>query len=167
VKKRYLYLLLFAIPGFFIAALFAFFILAAVAGVFWIFLFGDNTWPDATQWILPLALFLVFAVAWAIAMVVGYKTGKNLESSGILNRKHILVAIAFTIAPLLFMYLYQLKVGNIGTQPDSILCGNYCMQAGYNASETSPGEADQKACTCLHSGAVILKVPVTAIRSSE
>jgi hypothetical protein len=57
-----------------------------------------------------------------------------------------------------------IKVGNIGPQPDSILRGDYCMQAGYHTSERIPGQPAEKVCTCREKGEVVLKAPVTDFR---
>jgi hypothetical protein len=38
----------------------------ALAGVFWIFVFGDDRWPDWTNYVLGLAALAFGLTAWAI-----------------------------------------------------------------------------------------------------
>ena len=59
VQRRHLYVLTFSVPAL-LAAFLASAVLTAVAGGFlWIFVFGDNTWPDYSTWILGGVFVLI------------------------------------------------------------------------------------------------------------
>ncbi len=45
MKKRYLYTLLFLVPGLFVSLLITLAVFAAVFGALWLYVFGDSTWP--------------------------------------------------------------------------------------------------------------------------
>jgi len=79
MKKRYLYSLLFGIPGFFVALIISFLLFGVTAGVLWVFVFGDNPWPSFTEKILPGLFVLAFLVAWIIFIGIGFVIGRRLE----------------------------------------------------------------------------------------
>ena len=161
MKKRILYSLLFAVPGFFFSLIIAFALTGFAAGFFWIFVFGDNPWPESIGTVLPLLMILFFLVPWFLFIWVGCTTGKKLETEAGVNKKHILASVGFTVAPILFIALYQLKVGNIGSKADSQLCDNFCQQKGYSGSAMVPTESSDKSCVCFDdSGREVLNVPV-------
>jgi hypothetical protein len=168
MKKRYLYSLLFALPGFVISLVMAFAVFGAAAGFLWLFVFGDNNWPDSTEKILPVLLVLTFLVLWIASIAAGYVTGKKFEADPELNKKHLLASAGLTIAPILFIVLYQLQVGNLGTKPDSVLCSDFCLGKGYSFSEMPPKNSGDKGCVCLDaSGKEALRVPLAKIFPEE
>lgn len=161
MKKRILYFLLFAVPGFFFSLITAFALTGFTAGFFWIFVFGDNTWPESIGTILPLLMILFFLVPWFLSFWIGYTTGKRLESEAGVNKKHVLASVSLTVASILFIALYQFNIGNIGSKADSQLCNDFCQQKGYPASATVPTESNDKSCVCFDaSGREVLNVPV-------
>jgi hypothetical protein len=164
MKKRYFYSLLFGIPGFVISAVFSFIIFEALAGVLWIYVFGDNPWPSLIDKILPVLFALVFLTIWIITIVVGFIIGKRLEKNQVLNKKHVLVSIGVTIIPILFVVLYQMSVGNIGPKSDGERCGDFCSQRGYSGSSMPPEDSGERNCICIdNSGVEIIKVPMDSI----
>jgi hypothetical protein len=161
MKKRILYSLLFAVPGFFFSLIIAFALTGFAAGFFWIFVFGDNPWPESIGTILPLLMILFFLVPWLLSIWVGFTTGKRLETEPELNKKHVLVSVCLTIVPILLIALHQLNVGNIGPKTDGQLCNEICQQKGYSASAMVPTESSDKSCTCFDdSGREVLNIPV-------
>lgn len=164
MKKRYLYSILFGIPGFFVSGLISLAFFGAAAGVLWIFVFGDDPWPPITDVILPVLLAFVFLSVWLAAVTTGFVIGKHLKSNPIVNKKHILVSLFATLIPLLFIVLYMVSVGNIGAKSDSVRCSDYCSQKGYSASVVSPQYAGEVTCGCIdNSGQEKIKVPVDTI----
>jgi hypothetical protein len=91
MKKRYLYALLFGIPGFFVSGMIALFVFGGAIGILWIYVFGDNPWPVSTDTVLSALLVLVFLSLWIASIAVGYAIGKRLESDPVWNRTHILI----------------------------------------------------------------------------
>ncbi|MDQ1331615.1 MAG: hypothetical protein QG578_1883 [Thermodesulfobacteriota bacterium] len=168
MKKRYLYALLFGIPGFFVSVIISFIVFGAAAGISWIYLFGDDPWPAAIEKVLPILFVITFLIAWITSVIFGFAAGKKLEKNPDLNKKHILVSIGVTIAPILLMILHQFSVGNIGPKPDSILCSDYCAQKGYAGSGMPPRDSGDRSCSCFdNSGREVLKVPIDSIDTGK
>jgi len=134
MKKRYLYALLFGIPGFFVAGILSMIVFGVLAGTLWIFVWDDNPWPAWTEKLLPALFGLVFLLAWIALIVVGYQTGKRLESDSKLSPGYIVVAGSLTQMFVLLILLQQFSVGNMGPKSDSALCSDYYSRNGYAAS---------------------------------
>ncbi len=164
MKSRYIYSILFGIPGLLLSL-----ILAAVAsglalGVLWIFVFGDNPWPSSVENTLPALFGLVFLIVWLGSLTIGFKTGRRLEQVPRFNRKHILISIGATISLSLLIVLSQTSVGNLGQKSDDVRCSDFCSQSGYPASSMPPRDSGDRSCSCLDkSGVVILTVPIDSI----
>ena len=168
MKKRYLYSLLFAIPGFFISVIISFVVFGSVAGFFWIYIFGDKSWPSSIEKILLILFVMVFLILWVTSITIGFIAGKKLEKDPALNMKHILVSSGITIAPILLIILHQLSVGNIGPKYDNILCSEFCSEKGFSGSGMPPRNSGEKNCSCYdNSGMEIIKVPIDSIISSN
>ena len=168
MQRRFLYAFLFGVPGFFISLLIAFILFGAVAGLLWSFVFGDNPWPAATETILPLLLVLTFLMLWTASIAVGFLFGKKLETEPELNKKHIMISVGLTLAPMLFIALHQLRVGNLGPKNDSQICSDFCRQKGYATSGMPPKNAGDRSCLCYDdSGHEIFNVPIDRIHPRE
>jgi hypothetical protein len=164
MKKRYLYALLFAIPGFFIAGIFSLFVFGASLGFLWLFVFGDNPWPLSMETVLPILLVLTFLILWIALILLGYVIGKRLETDSALNRKHILLSAALTLVFILFIILQQWSVGNIGPKSDSMLCSDYCRVEGYSGSGMPPQVSGDRSCSCYdNSGNEAIRIPLDTI----
>ena len=164
MKKRYLYALLFGIPGFFIAGIFSLFIFGAALGFLWLFVFGDNLWPVSTETVLPILLVLTFLILWISLILLGYVIGKRLETDSALNRKHILLSAVLTLMFILFIILQQWSVGNIGPKSDSMLCSDYCSAQGYSGSGMPPQVSGDRTCSCYDdSGNEAIQIPLDMI----
>ena len=167
MKKRYLYALLFGIPGLFVSGVIALFVFGALMGVLWLFVFGDNPWPLSTDKVLPTLLVLVFLLLWIASIMTGYAIGKRLESDPTLNRVHILISGGLTLLFILFIVVQQFSVGNLGPKSDSMLCSDFCTQRGYSASGTPPQNSGDRSCICYdNSGNEALKVPWDSVDSN-
>lgn len=168
MKRRYQYTLLFGIPGLFISALAAFFIFGATAGFLWLFVLGDDRWPDPVNQLLPLLLAVVFLAIWFVSIGLGYRTGKRLEPDERINRKHLLISAGLTVAPILVIVLHQLSVGNLGPKSESELCSDYCRANGSVVSELSAQNAGDRSCTCYDgSGRQLIRTPVSDIMTAQ
>lgn len=164
MTKRYLYSLLFAIPGLFFSLLISFAVFAAAAGVLWIYAFGDEPWPSSAGTALPLLFALVLLTVWGAVIAAGFVVGKRLEKDPVLNKKHVLISAGMTIASLLLIVLHQFSVGNLGPKSDSLLCSEFCAQKGYPGSGLPPRDSGDTTCSCFDdSGRVIIMVPVESI----
>ena len=168
MRKRYIYSILFGVPGFLISLIISFIIFGMVTGLLWLYFFGDNPWPQTTEKTLPLFFVLMFFLLWIAFITVGYIIGKNLEQEPGVNKKHVVVSLILTITPLLLIVIHQVRVGNIGPRSDSILCSDFCSQNGYSASGMPPIKSGQEVCTCYDEfGNEALKVPINDIVLSK
>lgn len=163
MKKRYLYALLFGIPGLFVAGIADLFLLGGLAGILWLFVFGDNPWPFPTDEVFAILLVLVFLALWIVLILTGYKIGKRLESDPALNWRHILLSGGITALMILFIVFQQL-MENLSPKTDSTLCHEFCVQHGYSASGTPPRDSGDRSCVCLDDfGNEGLKVPLDSL----
>lgn len=161
MPKRYLYSLLFGLPGLFVAGIISILLFGAVAGIFWIFIFGDNPWPPAAQMVISILFVIVFLALWIGFILLGYWFGKRLENDPALNRNHVLLSAGLTLLFILFILLYQWNVGNIGPNSDSVLCSDFCSQHGYSGSGMPPEASDNRLCSCYDaSGNEGLTIPL-------
>jgi hypothetical protein len=161
VKKRYIYSILFGIPGLLVSAYITFVVAGITAGALWLFVFGDNPWPAAAGTLFPISLALVFLTGWFAWIALGFGIGKHLEPNPVLNKKHILVSLAVTLIPILLMASYQWSVGNIGPKSEGERCSNYCSLKGFSASSLSPQNAGERSCSCLDQfGVEKIKIPL-------
>lgn len=164
MKKRHIYSILFGIPGLIVSAIVSFAVSGFAAGVLWIFVFGDNPWPSVIEKIFPFLLALVFLTVWFACIRIGFVIGKQLEQNPVLNKKHVLVSIALTLIPILFIVFYQFQVGNIGPKSEGVRCSDFCSQKGYSASSMPPQNSGKRTCSCLNNfGLEIIKVPIDSL----
>jgi len=164
MKKRYVYSLLFGIPGFFIAVILSLVIFGVTAGILWVYAFGDNPWPSSAGGILSVSFVLIFLTVWASFIAIGFVTGRRLEKDPFLNKSHVLISGGLTIVFILFIVLQQFSVGNLGPKSDSALCSDYCTLNGYPASGMPPQDSGDRTCSCYDDfGNEALKVPLNSI----
>ena len=164
MKKRYLYALLFGIPGLLVAGLIAIVIFTGVMGILWLYVFGDDAWPAYTEQVVSSLFVFIVIVLWLTSIVVGYAIGKRFENDPPLNRNHILTSMALTIMLLLLMLFQQWRVGTLGPKSDSVICSDFCTQHGYSGSGMPPQISGDRTCSCYDSsGNETLKVPLESI----
>jgi hypothetical protein len=164
MKRRYIYLLLFGLPGIFVSAIISLAVFGAAAGMLWLYVFGDSPWPASSGSLLTLLLTLVFLAVWSASFVSGYVFGKRREKDPILNRRHVLASLGITLGTILLIVMYQVGVGNIGLQSDSTICSDFCARQGYSASSMPPRDSGERTCSCLDQfGKTIVTVPLKSI----
>jgi hypothetical protein len=164
MQKRYIYSLLFGVPGFLVSLIISSLLVGASAGFLWIYVFGDNPWPASGEKMLSLVFLLIFLTSWVVFIVVGFVIGKNAEKDPALSTKHIMVSAAAVIVLIVLIVLYQLSVGNIGAKSDSILCAEFCSGKGYGGSGVTPKDSGDLRCSCFDEyGQEVMKVPMDGI----
>jgi len=164
MKKRYLYALLFGIPGLFVSGMISLLIFGGVIGILWLFVFGDDPWPASPGNMLSSLRVFVFLILWITSLITGYGIGKKLENDPALNWTHILISGGLTLLLILFIVLQQWSVGNLGPKSEGTLCQEFCTQKGYSASGTPPQDSGDRSCICLDDfGNEGLKVPLDSI----
>lgn len=149
MRKRYLYTLLFGLPGLVLALVLAALAVGAAAGGLWLFVYGDAPWPALTGTLLPTLAGAVFLVIWGGSLAWGYAVGRRLETDPRLDRRHLWLAAGLTLVLLVVIALQQLGVGNLGSPSPSLLCSDFCRDHGYAASSLTPRDAGERICSCL------------------
>jgi len=85
------------------AALAAF---AFAAGVSWVFLFGDEPWPAAVQWVLPLLALFVGLIVFAAVLIMVSRYGRMQAAAQSANPvRERRKAILLVFAPLMLIAL--------------------------------------------------------------
>ena len=64
---------------------------AALTGLLWLYVFGDNPWPASSETIISGLFVVAFGVLWIGFIALGYLVGRKLEKESRLNRMHILI----------------------------------------------------------------------------
>ena len=161
MKRRYVYLLLFALPAAIAAALFSVTIFGIITGALWVFVLGDDPWP---KWIgtgVGLLAALVFLVVFALILKVAFEAGKRQEAATKLSSVHVGYSLAATVALIALIIAHQYTVGNLGKPSNSILCADYCRAKGFNTSRMPPEDEGNRLCGCLDSnGSEVITVPL-------
>lgn len=160
MRKRHAYVLLFGVPGLFIALILALLVCASASGFLWLYRFGDQPWPATTGLLLTSLLAGTFLILWAASLAGGYLVGKRLETRPGLNRRHLLMSAALTVAPVLLLVLHQWSIGNLGPRPDSLVCRDLCLEKGFPASGMPPQESGDRSCLCFEAGQEVLRLPL-------
>jgi len=164
MKKRYLYSLLFGIPGLFVSGIISILAFGAFAGILWLYMLGDDPWPAAAETILSVLFVLMLLTLWMGFIILGYAVGRRLEKIPTLNRSHVLFSAGLTLFFILLMVFYQWQIGNIGPQSNSRLCSEFCTQHGYSGSGMQPERSGDKTCSCYDdSGNEALRIPLDHI----
>jgi len=149
MKKRYVYLLLFLVPGLFTSLLITLALFGAVYGTFWLFVYGDSAWPDWTEQVMPILMLVIFSGIWIGTIVTGYCVGKKLETSPGFDFRHLWLSLGATLLPIVIMLLHQFSIGNLGPKSDGQLCSEYCSGLGYDMSSMSPRDFGEQTCSCI------------------
>lgn len=170
MKKRYLYALIFCIPAFLVALIASFVVFGGVVGILWLYVFGDNPWPQGIDLYLLIPFVLVFTGIWSTLLIVAYKTGKAREAD--INsspKKAVIVAFGTTAVLVLFIAFQQWRVGNIGPTSINVACSDYCKDNGYNTSMIPPRDSSAESdasCNCLDAkGQIAITTPMTTLRA--
>ena len=147
-----------------VAAIAAFVVAGLGGGILWLFVYGDDTWPQAAETVVTLVAVVASLVTLAALSSASYSFGKKRESSVGLSWQH--VALAFGVSTLLpaLVLLHQLSVGNIGPQSDSLLCSDFCTARNFGSS-SFPQDGT---CRCYGSdGSEALNVSMNSVRAKQ
>lgn len=161
MKKRYVYSLLFGIPGLFLSGILSIFLFGAFLGVLWLFMFGDHAWPAFSETLVAALFTLVVLGVWMGFIVLGYFVGKRLEHDPVLNRNHVLISVGLTVIMLLLILFQQWSAGNLGPNSDTAICSDFCAQHGFSGSGVAPENTGNRICSCYDdTGNEALRIPV-------
>jgi hypothetical protein len=138
--------------------------LAASAGVLWLFVYGDNPWPPVTSTFLGMLFVLGGAGLWLALLSVAYMVGRQQEVRPTINIGHVALSIGATIVLLGMIVVRVAGVNIFRTESDSLVCADFCRAAGFAASGTSPRNADDRTCGCYDAqGREVRQVPLSEL----
>jgi hypothetical protein len=165
MRRRHLYVFMFSVPGLLASLLVSFAVFGAAAGVLWLFVYGDETWPPVAGHILMVLFAVTAAGSWLALMRLAYAAGRRAESSESLNRAHVLGAVLATVALPLVALSHQWGVGNIGLRTEGQACMDFCAGKGFSASAMPPRNSGERTCICLDAqGREAAKLPIDEVR---
>ncbi|MCI4569036.1 hypothetical protein [Lysobacter sp. CFH 32150] len=134
MKARFSYPLVFLLPNAMVAAIAAFVAAGLGGGILWLFVYGDDTWPQTAEYlVMGVAILASLATLTALSFA-SYSFGKRREASADLSWLHIALAVGISMLLPALALLHQLSVGNIGPQPDSLLCSDFCTAKKFGSS---------------------------------
>lgn len=161
MKRRYVYALIYAVPAFIVAAIVTVVVTVAIAGILWLFVYGDHPWPSFVDRYSPIFIVAVLATTWLALLSAVLAWGKRQEARASFDMKHVYFAAGATLSLVLLVLVQQRSVGNIGPQPDVIVCSDFCTARKFQASRFP----QDGTCGCYDTnGKEALRVPMSRIR---
>ena len=115
MKARFSYPLVFLLPCAMLASIAAVLAVGVGAGVAWLFVYGDDSWPDAAERIIMALSGVVALTSFATLLSASYFYGKRQESLGGLSRWHVAVAVAFAVFLPALVLIRQYQIGALGS----------------------------------------------------
>jgi hypothetical protein len=148
INRRHVYVLLFAVPALLVSIIAAALMLAASAGALWLFVYGDDPWPNTANVLLGAVFLLVAAALWLALLFVAYTVGRQQEGELSLNKRHVALSLGATVvlAAIIIVRLAGLNVA--GAQSDSVVCADLCRSQGFTASGLPPRDSGDRTCSC-------------------
>lgn len=148
INRRHVYVLLFAVPALLISIMAAALMLAASAGALWLFVYGDDPWPNTANVLLGAIFLLVAAALWLALLSVAYTVGRQQEGEPSLNKRHVALSLGATVvlAAIIIVRLVGLNVA--GARSDSVVCADLCRSEGFTASGLPPRDSGDRTCRC-------------------
>ncbi|MDP2692977.1 MAG: hypothetical protein Q8O88_05035 [bacterium] len=112
LKKRYLYSLLYGIPGFFVSI--PLYFISSISLLFICFPMDPHNFCSEHQSISLLFIPVFFLPWWIVFIRMGFVAGKKLEKDQSLNKKHILVSAGITAVFVLIIIIFLIiPIGGI------------------------------------------------------
>jgi hypothetical protein len=151
INRRHVYVLLFAVPALLVSIIAAALMLAASAGALWLFVYGDDPWPNTANVLLGAIFLLVAAALWLALLSVAYTVGRQQEGEPSLNKRHVALSLGATVvlAAIIIVRLVDLNVA--GVRSDSVVCADLCRSEGFTASGLPPRDSGDRTCSCYDS----------------
>lgn len=133
MRLRNRYLLLGVAWALFLAPATAYVVLRVVAGALWIHVFGDNPWPTATYWLIPVIGLVVFAATAMCCIYFAYRYGRQREVAAKdddpQERRNILL---LTLAPLALLVIASVAFWQRGLQQAEATAAIERREAAFN-----------------------------------
>lgn len=110
MRLRNGYLLAGVVWALFLAPVAAYGVVGLIAGVLWLYVFGDNPWPAATDWVIPVIGLIVFVSVTACCIYLARRYGRQqeIEADGDTAREWRTVYLV-TMVPLVLIAITALS----------------------------------------------------------
>jgi len=148
INRRHVYVLLFAVPAVLVSIIAAALMLAASAGALWLFVYGDDPWPDTANVLLGAIFLLVAAALWLALLFVAYMVGRQQEGEQSLNKGHVALSLGATVVLAVIIIVRVAGLNVAGAQSDSVVCADLCRSQGFTASGLPPRDSGDRTCSC-------------------
>lgn len=152
MKQSVLYGILFAVPGIVISLLVTFLSTGLILGFFWLFIFGDSSWPGWVSIFVPILSICIFLVSLVVISYWGYQTGIKLEGQSQPVFRHLFYSFIATIIPILAFVLQYTRTTDENFP--SLICSEYCQTRGYSGSSIPPEITEIRTCSCLNDNGI-------------
>lgn len=150
MKQKYLYLLLFGLPGILVSAITGIMSGGMIGGFFWIFMFGDNPWPSFAWPTVFGVGILVFFLTLISILIMGYKVGKKRDLENLpIKKAHIFISLVFLV--IIFSMILFRQFSSASNTSDSKKCQQLCTEKNFNSntSSLSPKDQRERICSCF------------------
>lgn len=139
---------MFAVPALLASIVAAAMLLAASAGLLWVFVFGDDPWPREADMFLTVTFVGGGLALWMGLLAAAYAFGKTEEAQPVLNRGHMWLSAGLTAGLAGLMASRVWGVGSLGPGSDTQVCTDYCLAEGFAASGMPPRDSGDRTCSC-------------------
>ncbi|HZQ72620.1 MAG TPA: hypothetical protein VFB08_06865 [Burkholderiales bacterium] len=146
MRRRALYVLVFAAPALLASLAVAAIVLVFAVAIFWLFIFGDNTWPDYAGVLLGVLSAGAGLAVFGALLYHAYAAGERQEARPALDRRHLAGALAATLVLLALPALYAWHISRPGGPEQA--CADFCRARGFNASGLPARGSGDETCTC-------------------
>jgi len=148
MRRRGLYLLLFGAPALLAGLLLGAIVLVFALAIFWVFIFGDDTWPSYAYVLLGLVFAATAATTVFILLRLAYEQGARQEEKPTLNRGHVAISATATLVLLAGPGLYLWHANSRQPETPEGACARYCTARGFPGSGMPPRDSGSITCTC-------------------
>lgn len=148
MKNSYRYAILFGLLGLVVAFIAAMATVALFAGIFWLFIYGDNPWPNWSDYFLGSVALIVFLSVWLLAIYAGFQRGCKQNTRFSSFKTQLIYSITATGIMALSVALFLIR-GELRPKTLSEQCAKICLDKGYYGSSTSPNSSGKKTCSCF------------------
>ncbi len=164
MKARYRYLLMFAVPSAIAAFLTVFAVAGVGYGVLWLFVYGDNEWPEFAERLVLVTAVSIATAVFLMLCLASYAFGKRQEGAAPRFGRHAAIGAGISLLLIALALLHQFRVGNLGPAPDSVVCVEFCTEHGFESSNV-PGD---RTCRCLDAaGEAAMNVELDRLRARD
>jgi hypothetical protein len=165
IRRRHVYVLLFAVPALLVSFIAAALMLAASAGALWLFVYGDDPWPDRANVLLGSIFVLAAAGLFLALLFAAYLVGRRQERERSLNKSHVALSVGATVVLAVVIILRVTGLNVVGAQSDSVVCADLCREQGFTGSGMPPRNSGDRTCSCYDAqGQEVRRIPLPLSR---